>query len=149
MDPSEIRERILAERRGMNDLLDEAKWIASGVLENRESYRALHSIAIRLEEALSDLFHEEEEILEPALRDIDAWGEVRASRLEEHHHFQRMAVHQSCAEVLEGRLPARRAAEELLELLDAVNDGLARSERTFLGRDLLRDDLVSIRQSGG
>src|SRR5690606_27632757 len=118
------------------------------VLERRaEESVELHEVAHRLEEALADLYDTEEEILDPILREVDAWGEVRSSSLLEYHRTQRSVIRVACAEVLEGRLPAWRAAAEILELLENIDRALIESEREYLSPDLLRDDLVTIRQA--
>ncbi|AKU91656.1 hypothetical protein [Vulgatibacter incomptus] len=149
MKPSEIRELILAERGKVVGLLDQAWLAAEAVIDGKEDFQVLHSLAHGLEDALVDLFDEEEEILEPALRQTDSWGDVRAMRLEAFLRGQRKAVHGTCGEVAKGRMHPRRAAEEIMALVDAVRERLARSEHEFLSPDLLRDDLVSIRQTGG
>lgn len=150
MDPSQIREQILAERERSRRILDDARAIAELVMERRaEESLELHRIAQELEEAFTDLFDTEQEILDPLLRRVDAWGEERASGLSEYHRRQRVVIRVACAEVIEGRLPAWRAAAEILELLESIDEALIESERIYLSADLLRDDLVSIRQADG
>lgn len=150
MHPSEIREHILEERRRTFEILDEVRQIAQTVFErSEEESSALHRAAARLEAQLARLYEEEEEILDPALRDTDAFGAERARRLEQYHLQQREVVTACCGEVLAGNLPAWTAARELLELIAQVEQGLRRSERRFLSPNLLKDDLVSIGQSGG
>ncbi|HWV37756.1 MAG TPA: hypothetical protein VN033_04680 [Vulgatibacter sp.] len=149
MDPSQVRERILSEQDRLLDLLDDAERVAVQVRNDPEAYPVLHRIAEDLESELSEFFDIQEEILEPALRETDAWGDIRAERLAEYLRGQRMAVYAACRQVEAGELPPWRAADELEELVHVVRVGLVRAERHFLREDLLRDDLVTIRQTGG
>lgn len=149
MNPSQVREHILAEHGRLLSLLEHAERVAIQVREDPESYPLLHEIAGRLESELGEFFDQQEDLLEPALRETDAWGDIRAERLENYLHGQRLAVDAACRQVEAGELPTWRAADELEELVHVVRAGLVRAERSFLREDLLRDDLVSIRQSGG
>jgi len=149
MEPSQIRERILAEQDRLLGLLADAERAAIEVRDDPGAYPVLHRIARDLEGELGDFFDVQEDVLEPALRDTDAWGDVRADRLAEYLRGQRMAVYAACRQVEAGELPPWRAADELEELVHVVRTGLVRAERHFLRDDLLRDDLVTIRQSGG
>lgn len=149
MDPSQVREHILAEHDRLLALLESAERAAIRVREDPESYPRLREVAAHLESELGDFYDSQEDLLEPVLRQTDAWGDVRAERLENYLHGQRMAVDAACRQVEAGELPAWRAADELEELVHVVRTGLHRAEKSFLREDLLRDDLVNIRQSGG
>ncbi|HEY0839596.1 MAG TPA: hypothetical protein VGD74_05375 [Vulgatibacter sp.] len=149
MDPSQVREHILAEHGRLLSLLENAEKAALQVREDPESYPRLREVAAHLESELGDFYDSQEEMLEPVLRQTDAWGDVRAERLEDYLRGQRLAVDAACREVEAGELPPWRAADELEELVHVVRTGLFRAEQSFLREDLLRDDLVNIRQSGG
>ncbi|MDZ7779437.1 MAG: hemerythrin domain-containing protein [Gemmatimonadota bacterium] len=108
---------------------------------------------------LSGLLHElgdgidahnarEEHLLGEVLPTLDAWGSERLTRMDNHHREE----HREIAEQI-------RAAGELPEFPAAVNAALPaieklmahmrEEEKEFLGRDLLRDDVINIHQSDG
>lgn len=132
------------------DLLDVAADLARHVRAgDRDLVRPLIQVTERIEDLLLHLIDEEEELLAPALLEADAWGEVRVERMERAHHHQRMAVEAALDEVRKGRMPAYRLAEEIEELVEELRDSLRRGERVLLHPDVLRDDPITIRQTGG
>lgn len=150
MNPSEIREHILAGHGYLHQYLDRAKALA------REVRRGDHSLlgflvdtTERIATLVLHLIDEEEALLEPALLEADAWGEVRVERMERYHHHQRTALLSVLRQIEEGRLPPRRIAEEILDLVDELTETLSQSERTLLNPEVLRDDPIVIRQVDG
>ncbi len=100
--------------------------------------------------ALCDLLEDhlafEDEVLEPVLRRIDAWGAERARRLREEHAEQRMRLRQLRRDV--ATAPALALAREVQPFLETLLTDMAAEERDVLDPDLLRDDAVSVEFGG-
>lgn len=149
MRPSEIREQILAEHRRALSLLDAARECAQRVRGGLGDSLELRRRLRLLEEALSELFDDEEEILQPHLAEVDAWGDVRVAQLGQRHRAQRDLLARAVSEAEEGRLAPRDLAAAVLDTLGDLREELRQKERHFLHPELLRDDLVVVAQSDG
>jgi hypothetical protein len=88
----------------------------------------------------------EEQILGPLLAADPPLGPERARRLHEEHRRQRGELAALAAQV---GSPAEKVARRLRTLIDAFLEDMEDEERFLLGRDVLRDDLVSIDQDCG
>jgi hypothetical protein len=90
----------------------------------------------------------EDQILAPALRDIDAWGAVRADQLLAHHQTQRADVHE--VSKLFERLPATRDIVRVISaLVQELRADMEHEERDLLNAELLRDDVVAVGGNSG
>jgi hypothetical protein len=90
----------------------------------------------------------EEHLLGEVLPTLDAWGPERLARMDEHHR----AEHREIAERVRAaaELPEFRAAlNAALPAIDALMAHMREEEKEFLGKDLLRDDVINIQQSDG
>lgn len=79
---------------------------------------------------------------------LDAWGPEHLVRMDEHHR----AEHREIAERVRAaaELPEFRAAlDAALPAIDELMAHMREEEREFLGKDLLRDDVINIQQSDG
>ncbi len=149
MRPSEVREQILAEHRRVLSLLDSTERCASLVAEGRGDESELRRLAHVLEQVLGELIDEESEILEPQLRDVDAWGDLRARQLERSHRRQR-ALLATVREIAQARgVEPHMLGAQMLRTIAGIRADLQKEERRFLHPDLLRDDLVIVAQSDG
>lgn len=90
----------------------------------------------------------EEHLLGEVLPTLDAWGPERLARMDEHHR----AEHREIAE----RVRAAAALPEFREVLNAALPAIdelmthmRQEEKEFLGKDLLRDDVINVQQSDG
>jgi hypothetical protein len=88
----------------------------------------------------------EERILGPVLAADPPLGPERARRLHEEHRRQRAEL---AALASEDGSPAEAVAGRLRTLVDAFLADMDDEERVLLGRDVLRDDLVSVDQDCG
>lgn len=150
MYPSEIRRYILSGHEKLRDLLGQALDLAGAVRKGDGAL--LESLVERTERIASSvlrLIDDEQELLRPALLEADAWGEVRVERMERYHRHLRTAVLSALWLLHEGRLPSQRAAEEVEELADEIDETLRHSERMLLNPEVLRDDPIVIRQVDG
>jgi iron-sulfur cluster repair protein YtfE (RIC family) len=88
----------------------------------------------------------EDDLLAPVLRELDAWGGVRADQLTQHHREQRQQLR-----ILAERSPSEppQGLANLLEvLIDDLRTDMAYEEREVLSADLLHDDLVTDCEDG-
>lgn len=143
MKPSEVRDRILEEHRKLRAHLDELQGLAERL---KAGERGLSKSVARHCYELFDEFVAhldlEDRILEPALRELDGWGPVRADNLLEHHREQReqireLAQHESDA-VAEAN--GAQIAELALQFVQNVHDDMDEEERDVVNRKLLHDD---------
>jgi Hemerythrin HHE cation binding domain len=138
MRPSEVRDLVGRQHVQLRILFVEVR----GTLED-DPRRAIERLVREVWQHL-DM---EDRVLVPALRELDAWGPVRAAEIDAEHARQRaelnylrdLARHGERELAVEG---ARTLLDELVADMDA-------EERDLLDPDLLRDDVIVIDQSGG
>jgi hypothetical protein len=75
-------------------------------------------------------------VLEPMLREADAWGPARVARMIEEHG----AEHEALEELLAGT--TEEVALRFDDFAELVDAHMAAEERTFLSTQVLRDDVV-------
>lgn len=85
----------------------------------------------------------EDRLLVPALRDGDAWGEIRAQQVAAKHgelrqELQALPLHESCP------LDPCALAARLIAVIEALRADMAREEHGVLTPELLRDDVLGI-----
>lgn len=142
MSPSEVRDHILREHSELFRLLDR---LEKGAGAGGRPERAADKDARRLAQALCREFfrilRREAELLAPALRAADAWGEARAARLRAHHDAERRCL-MSLIRHVWGRQPATVAPwrHDLARLRRELRD----EDAELLRIDVLRDDVVGI-----
>lgn len=141
MKPSTVRERILRERDDIQCLLDALERNA----RRQNGHADTGADAIRRQcEALRDRILRyaalERAILVPALREADAWGEVRARRLANHLRERRANLDELVK--LDG-VESRPLAQGVARLVAYVRRAM-HGEEHLLDPDLLRDDVMGI-----
>lgn len=139
MKLSEIRAELLLQhaelRRLVRDVLDATERWKSG-----QSRDDLHRALGRLSSLVRTHNAREEELLRTIMPGIDAWGPVRAAlmldeHVREHEDLLRALLETSVAP------DASDAAPALADLAARMLQHMEREEKTFLGEDLLRDEL--------
>jgi hypothetical protein len=150
MYPSEIREHILELHERLRRLLGQALDLAREVRRgDRALFASLVDVTERIASLVLRLIEEEEDLLPPALLEADAWADVRLERMARYHRHQRAAVLTTLGRLHERRLPPRRVAEEVEDLVEELDETLCRAERILLSPEVLRDDPIVIRQVDG
>lgn len=141
--PSEIRRALLEEHARLRVLLDELEDLAARAAQGEELGRRVPALAGQLARAVEAHNAAEERVLEPLLRSVDAWGALRiddmlVEHLREHAEIVAAldAAGRGASSVELARTFPRLAAE--------MRAHMDREERTFLARDLLRDDIVNV-----
>lgn len=125
---AELRSRIAAM------LIASHRWQEGAPREDLD--RALGPLA----DALKQHNAREEDLLRNIISGIDAWGPARAEVMLEEHLKEREDLLHSLLETSRTRDPAV-AGPALRELAARLLRHMDREESTFLGEDLLRDDL--------
>jgi iron-sulfur cluster repair protein YtfE (RIC family) len=143
--PSEIRERILEDHRMLRTLLERMEVLARHMLQGKGSSRGeLRAQLLVLDERLRTHMELEEEVLVPALRSADAWGQERVDRFHAEHTRQREildAIWRSDAEVHRTGIEFALLAWGLVRLL---REDMAEEERLSLNERVLRDDPIEV-----
>jgi hypothetical protein len=85
----------------------------------------------------------EEELLEPILERLDAWGPVRLDLLRSDHAHQRAVLHA----LADRKIGLREMAHRARSLVADVLLDMDAEERDLLSQGLLRDDAIVIDQS--
>lgn len=134
MSPSEARRRCLAQHEWLRACL-----LLTGILARRFLAREPVGLALevnlrRLREAYAAHNAFELTVVEPMIRDADAWGPIRVARMIEEHG----AEHEALEELLVGTTAeVAMRFDDFAELVDAH---MAAEERTFLSVQVLHDD---------
>ncbi|OFZ13236.1 MAG: hypothetical protein A2Z20_09295 [Bdellovibrionales bacterium RBG_16_40_8] len=83
----------------------------------------------------------EENLLVPALADIDAWGSIRVEKLGEEHAEQSRILKDLQTLVQEKSFTEYK--KDLTLFIKSIYEDIEREEKDFLSADLLKDDLVT------
>ena len=145
--PSAVRKRILREHTEIRGLLDRLERAAKGLHTGKAGALAeARELRDTLCERLKAHVDLEDAVLAPALRDADAWGDVRADKLVTHHREQREEL--DAIEHEQGRSDSGYA-QRLLALVEDIRKDMMHEEKDLLTDELLRDDVVSIYPEDG
>ena len=103
--------------------------------------------ALALRNGFQELAHfflkhidQEEKILRPVLKDIDAWGSVRVARMNEEHTLQRKEVDELLHLVSSGK--PSEYQRKIEDFTAELYKDMATEEREVLSPDLLKDDPI-------
>ncbi len=148
--PSEIRQRLLNQHRWIAELAAGVEQAAKHVLAGATDAEQSFTYSVReLEAAVQSHNDFEERVLAPLLQRVDAWGPERVGMMVKKHAQEHTSVTRALEASQSPRLDllarARVASAAIAELLDHM----AREEREILHVNLLRDDIVTVDQSGG
>jgi len=147
MLPSKARDQLLSQHEELRELFGKAAALAGQVLADSAAGTAprdlpdLRGLLTRLLGAMAAHNATEEALLEPMLRDSDAWGPQRVARMMEEHKGEHAAF---VAALTGGELEVAARLAELAEELDAH---MMAEERTFLSPSVLRDDHINLESS--
>ena len=150
MLPSEVRHRILQDHETIRSRLDKLTApiarIRSG---DHQAARVFSQRGCSFLELFLAHIELENWLLVPALREADAWGDVRADRVLREHREQTAEVRSLLEAFADPFASSRELAKQLEDFVDALELDMATEERMLLGPDLLRDDVVGIDVEAG
>jgi iron-sulfur cluster repair protein YtfE (RIC family) len=140
-DPGRTARALLAEHRILRQLLDRTLEHAQAPTQGGRE---------RLFEVLAELAHEmgdhidmEERLLEPILREGDAWGDERVEKMREHHRAERTVLLRELHRLGSAReLDAAGLTKDVTKVCAAVRRHLDLEEREYLNARVLRSDPV-------
>jgi hypothetical protein len=138
MNPSEARQRLLGQHEWLRAMLEQTRVLARRFLAGEPVARALEADLLALREGYAAHNSYELSVLEPMLRDADAYGPVRIARMIEEHGAEHRALEEHVAGTTE------EVALHFDDFADLVDAHMAAEERTFLSSQVLRDDIVSL-----
>jgi iron-sulfur cluster repair protein YtfE (RIC family) len=141
MTPNETRQHLLRQHGWLRELLNEARALAAQLVDGKPVEDPLAKIIDRLARTLAEHNAAEEAILEPILRDADAWGPVRVKRMFEEHTGE----HAAFRAALVGDTPT--VAARIADLAEELEAHMDAEERTFLSPAVLRDDVINLESS--
>lgn len=146
MKASVVRGRVLADHRDIRAMIEALEDRASEVLKGApDDGDALRSAGELLLTRLIAHMHWEEAHLIPALREADAWGNERATRLHDEHVEQWELLQNSLERLGDPARPTELLAQNLLDLTSILREDMLDEEENLLDDEILRDDIVAIR----
>jgi iron-sulfur cluster repair protein YtfE (RIC family) len=140
MTNSERRRILCAQHARLRVTVEIARNAARHALARGGAAGELQTAVLTLQRELLAHLAEEEKLLEPVLREIDAWGAVRVDLLRAEHAHQRAVL-----AVLTGHQawPAGAVvAGRTLTLCDDLLSDMEFEERELVNDRVLRDDLI-------
>lgn len=140
MDPSEVRRTVLAEHRRIRNALDDLQELAHG----GGSTAQLQQACQQLLPSLLDHIDLEDRILVPALREADAFGDVRVDMLAQHHEAQRAELRAAIDALGQPGIDRAAVIAAVRKLVYDLQIDMAQEDRDLLSPDILRDDLVTV-----
>lgn len=148
--PSAIRAQIRDEHADLLELLDIVEQIAQRVHRGDAALEAALREACRVfvgrTEAVLAL---EQRILAPALRDVDAWGRLRAADLARVHAEEHALIRSVETETENPGVAAARFAADVIDVTARIREALGYEARHFLNGRLLRDELANPNMEAG
>jgi hemerythrin-like domain-containing protein len=143
MLPSQVRQLILEDHVWLRAVLATVDDLAHRVADgDRELLGRLRERVADMSQRLMGHLDLEEEVLVPALRDADAWGDERADLLLREHAGQRERFGELLRSLREARAPLRAVALETRLLVRDVLFDMDNEDHALLSPRVLRDDPV-------
>jgi hypothetical protein len=145
--PSVLREKILAQHRDIEEMLEALDGAASQLEAGRaEDLTWLRRAAGALGQVLEWHLSFEEHHLVPAVRESDGFGPVRAERLNEQHRCRRGSLEQLVREVVSS--DREEVVDCVRTFTSAIRTDLRYDQENFLHDEILRDDPMRVDFSG-
>lgn len=150
MLPSQVRDRILMDHAVIRDRLSA---LSSLIEEARSGDSHAGQQLGRRGRSFLEFFiahiELENRLLVPALRQVDAWGDVRADRVRKEHAEQMTEVQLLLEEFGDPFTGSQEIATRLEDFIAVLEVDMAAEEKATLNPDLLRDDVVGIDVEAG
>lgn len=149
MRPSHVRHRIADEHTALREELKALEALATRLeAGDATAVDEAHTRTVAFYDHLRDHIDLEDAILAPALRQADAWGDVRADALLKHHREQREELNVLGGSTPPG-LPPADLARRLRALVADIRTDMKHEDDALLDPTLLRDDVIAIDGFGG
>lgn len=149
MTLTEIRQELMQQHAGLRELAAATRAAADQVKGGASGARdALRTNIAMLDQALHAHNDREEELLGAIIKTIDAWGEVRASLMDEHHEAEHERILGTLRSAADAPDPTA-AAEMVHGVLAELADHMEHEEQEILSPNVLRDDIYTVDYGGG
>lgn len=136
LSPSSVRKIILEEHGQLRDKLSQVE----SVMEGKDSNILINAVRELLYFFIKHIANEEQ-ILRPVLKDIDAWGEERVNRMNKEHAQQRQSVNQIEKALNKGNL--KEVITLVKKFTSELHVDMTQEEKECLSPDLLKDDPIT------
>jgi hypothetical protein len=143
MNPSHVRARIIEDHVALHQRLLEIEDAVVAMLADEAKAPVVCELVRHLLVVLGDHTALEDKILAPALMELDAWGQVRAARLLDHHQSQRAQIAELTILYSLPRIP-QEVALTTQAIVNDLRSDMEHEERELLSADLLRDDVIAV-----
>ena len=144
---TEIRKELMDQHASLKRLAARVRDLAEGPA-GEASRDQLSGILRELGDGIDADNAREEHLLGEVLPTLDAWGPERLARMDDHHREEHREIAERVRDAAE--LPdLSSAVSAALPAIDELLAHMLQEEKEFLGRDLLRDDVINIQQSDG
>jgi hypothetical protein len=140
MRPSEMRAELLDQHEKLRSLIDELREVAARVEDGRSLESAMQEGLGRLAGAVREHNASEEALLKEFISTVDAWGPVRVDLMGEEHYLEHAELRDALHRIRVGPTSLPR----LVALFERLLEHMEIEESTFLGEDVLKDDMVVI-----
>jgi iron-sulfur cluster repair protein YtfE (RIC family) len=145
----ELRQQLIAQHADLRALLKRMDALCDKLEKSRASGAKdqLRNVLGELEERASRHVLFEDDLLTPVLKDVDAWGPLRAAQLERVHRAQHDALVRHVAEAAQAKTVkdlskiARETARDFAVQIDA-------EEKQFINAKLLTDSPINVDFTG-
>lgn len=144
---TEIRKELLDQHASLKRLAAKVRDLAEGP-SGENARDELSGLLHELGDGIDAHNAREEHLLGEVLPTLDAWGPERTARMDNHHREE----HREIAEQIRAAAGSSEFAAAMDTALPAIEKLMAHmheEEKEFLGKDLLRDDVINIHQSDG
>lgn len=147
--PSEVREKVLAQHREIEEMLAE---LQAGLSESQQSPQTWAEQAKRCAYALRGVLELhmkfEEEQLVPAIQEADGFGPERARHILSEHEEQREALDAIVESILSAG-SNERLVKGIEELATMLRSDMQQEECNYVNAKLLRDSVIPTDTFGG
>ncbi|MEX1259167.1 MAG: hemerythrin domain-containing protein [Gemmatimonadota bacterium] len=144
---SDIRQELLSQHASVRGLAEGVKELAE-----RPPTASAASELGRLLHALGDAIDahnaREEQLLDDIVPTIDAWGSIRAARLDEHHRQEHRRLLEAIRAAAESK-DFTVATHAALAAIEELEGHMRAEEEEVLSPNVLRDDVTNIDQTDG
>lgn len=148
MNPSYVRTRILQEHAALRRQLTTLEASVDAMHADTSHCACVIATARQILSALVAHTQLEDSILAPALREIDAWGPVRAGLLL-HHHSEQRAQLRELVDRYGAAVDPQRIARLTLAWIRDVRADMLHEETELLSAALLKDDPIAVAMECG
>lgn len=147
--PSEIREKVLAQHREIEEMLADLQTGASDSEQNPETWvEQVKRCAYALRGVLELHMKFEEEQLVPAIQEADGFGPERARHILSEHEQQRKQL-DAIVESILAAVSKEQLVKGIEELATMLRSDMRQEECNYVNAKLLRDSVIPTDTFGG